>query len=98
MQVQFSGWEDPLEKQMATHSVFLPGKSHRQRSLGGYSPEGYKRVVPDSLNNNKAPSWLGGCSVSFPFNESNFLIFQKLQLSVAYVRSCVKEQNSLGEV
>ena len=36
---------------MATHSVFLPGKSHRQRSLGGYSPEGYKRVVPDSLNN-----------------------------------------------
>ena len=24
----------------ATHSVFLPGKSHRQRSLVGYSPGG----------------------------------------------------------
>ena len=28
----------PLEKSMATHSVFLPGESHGQRSLVGYSP------------------------------------------------------------
>ena len=27
---------------MATHSVFLPGKSHGQRSLVGYSPWGHK--------------------------------------------------------
>ena len=27
-------WEDPLEKGMATTLVFLPGKSHGQRSLG----------------------------------------------------------------
>ena len=27
------GQEDPLEEEMATHSVFLPGKSHGQRSL-----------------------------------------------------------------
>ena len=26
------GWEDPLEKEVAIHSVFLPGKSHGQRS------------------------------------------------------------------
>ena len=32
------GREDPLEEGMATHPVFLPGKSHRQRSLVGYSP------------------------------------------------------------
>ncbi|KAM7231060.1 hypothetical protein CapIbe_017505 [Capra ibex] len=36
------GQEDPLEKEMATHSVFLPGKSHGQRSLMGYSPWGCK--------------------------------------------------------
>ena len=30
--------EDPLEKEMATHSVFLPGKFSGQRSLAGYSP------------------------------------------------------------
>ena len=46
--VQSLGWEDTLEKEMATHSVFgvffffLPGKSHGQRSLVGYSPWGYK--------------------------------------------------------
>ena len=34
--------EDPLEKEMATHSSLLPGKSHGQRSLVGYSPWGRK--------------------------------------------------------
>ena len=36
------GWEDPLEKEMAIHSSILPGKSHGQRSLEGYSPWGRK--------------------------------------------------------
>ena len=34
------GQEDPLEKEMATHSSALAGKSHGQRSLIGYSPWG----------------------------------------------------------
>ena len=34
------GWEDPLENKMATLSVFLPGKSHGQRSLVAYNPGG----------------------------------------------------------
>ena len=35
--------EDPLEEGMATHSrLFLPGESHGQRSLVGYSPLGHK--------------------------------------------------------
>ena len=29
--VQSLGQEDPLEEEMATHSVFLSGKSHGQR-------------------------------------------------------------------
>ena len=32
-----------LEKEMATHSGILPGKSHERRSLVGYSPCGRKR-------------------------------------------------------
>ena len=36
--VQSLGWEDPLEKEMVTHSSILPGGSHGQRSLVGYSP------------------------------------------------------------
>ena len=31
-------WEDPLEKEMATHSSILSGEFHGQRSLVGYSP------------------------------------------------------------
>ena len=40
--VQLLGREDPLEKEMTTHSLFLPGESHGQRSLAGYSPWGCK--------------------------------------------------------
>ena len=36
------GQEDPLAKGMAAHAVFLPGESHGQRSLAGYSPWGCK--------------------------------------------------------
>ena len=43
-QIQSLGWEDPLEKEMA---VFLPGESHGQRSLVGYSPWGHKGVRHD---------------------------------------------------
>ena len=41
-QVRSLGWEDPLEKGMATHSSILAWRIHRQRSLVGYSPWGYK--------------------------------------------------------
>ena len=41
--VRSLGWEDPLEKEV----VFLPEKSHGQRSLVGYSPCGCKRVGHD---------------------------------------------------
>ena len=42
--VQSLGREDALEKEMATHSIFLPGKSHGQRNLAGYSPFCCRRV------------------------------------------------------
>ena len=42
--VQSLGQEDPLEKEMATHSVLLPWKSHEWRSLVGYSPRGQKEL------------------------------------------------------
>jgi len=41
-QIQSLGWEDPLEKEMATTPLFLPGESHGQRNLAGYSPRGLK--------------------------------------------------------
>ena len=43
-QVLSLGQEDPLEEGMATHSSILPGESHGQRSLAGYSPLGCKEL------------------------------------------------------
>ena len=45
--IQSLGQENPLEKEMATHSSILAGKSHGQSSLAGHSPGGCKRVRHD---------------------------------------------------
>ena len=36
--VQSLGWEDPWRRAWQPTPVFLPGESHGQRSLMGYSP------------------------------------------------------------
>ena len=57
MWVQSLGWEDSLEKEMATHStpVFLPAKSHRQRSLVGHNlaviQQQHRQLYSPSYNN-----------------------------------------------
>ena len=50
--VQSLDQEDPLKKEMQPTPLFLPGKSHGQRSLAGYSPGGCKRVQQDLAKNN----------------------------------------------
>ena len=41
--VRSLGWEDALEKRKWQPTpVFLPGKSQGQRSLAGYSPNGFR--------------------------------------------------------
>ena len=40
--VQSLGQDDPLEKEWQHNPIFLPGESHGQRSLVGYSPWGHK--------------------------------------------------------
>ena len=42
--VRSLGWEDPLEKEMVTHSSILAWKSHGWRSLVGYSSRGCKEL------------------------------------------------------
>ena len=53
MQVGSLDQEDPLDKEMATHSsilawkilwTFLPGKFHGQRILVGYNPQGREEL------------------------------------------------------
>ena len=42
--VRSLGQDDPLEKEMATHSSILPGRTYGQGSLAGYSPRGCKEL------------------------------------------------------
>ena len=60
------GWEDPLEKgvKWLPTPVFLPGESHGQRSLVGYSPWRRKELDTASLS----------LSFSFDTNSHLFLI------------------------
>ena len=53
MQVQSLGWEDALEKEMATCSSIIAWKFHGQRSLAGYSPWGCKESDTTKLINNR---------------------------------------------
>ena len=51
--VRSLAWEDPLEEGMQPTPIFLPGESHGQRSLVGYSPWGRKEWTQQSeLSNN----------------------------------------------
>ena len=45
--VQLLGWEDPLEKEMATHSIILAWKIPWTEEPGGLQPMGLQRVRHD---------------------------------------------------
>ena len=44
-QVQSLDWEDPWTREWLPTLVFLPGESHGQKSLAGYSPQPAKRQI-----------------------------------------------------
>ena len=57
MGVQSLGLEDPLEKEMATHSSILSWKiPWTERSLAGYSLWGHKRVGHDLVTEQQKQS------------------------------------------
>ena len=47
MQVRYLSQEDPLEKEMATHSNIFAWEINGQKSLVGYSPWGHKESRHD---------------------------------------------------
>ena len=47
--IQSLGQEDPLEEEKQTTWVFLPGESHGQRSLVGYSLKSCKELDTSDL-------------------------------------------------
>ena len=62
MQVWPPGWKIPWRRKWQSTSVFLPGESHRPRSLAGYSPWGLKESdTTEWLNDNKQLSKQYSC-------------------------------------
>ena len=65
MRVGSLGQEDPLEEAWPPTAVFLPGESHGQRGLAGYSPWGHKesdmteRLSTAQHSMAQIPGWLG---------------------------------------
>ena len=43
-QIRSLGWEDSMEKEIATHYSILAREFHGQMSLVGYSPWGHKEL------------------------------------------------------
>ena len=77
--IQSQGWEDALERKWQPTPEFLPGESHGQRSLAGYSPLGFKEmdtteVTSYTLKKKKIVNWLN-------FDTSEFLFLLHLPLS-----------------
>ena len=50
MQIQVLGWEDPLEKEMATHSSILACEILWTEEPGGLQSMGSQRVCHDLAN------------------------------------------------
>ena len=67
--VQSLGWEDALEKEMATHSSILSWEILWTEEPGGYSSWAHKRVRHD-LSDYTTHGWICGYFSSFSLTQS----------------------------
>ena len=54
--VQSLSWEDPLEKEMATHSSILPWRIPWKEDFGGLQPRGSQRAR-DRVTKQRQQEW-----------------------------------------
>ena len=69
------GRKIPWRRKWQPTPAFLPGKSHQQRSLAGYSPWGHKEPdMTERLNNTQfSPKWLRQFTLPPAMQEDSFL-------------------------
>ena len=70
--VRSLGWEDPWKRKWQSTQVFLPGKSHEERSLAGCSPGRWKESHTHfsdltTTNQKRYPMDAGHCKFTWIF-------------------------------
>ena len=98
MRVRPQGWEDPLQKGMASHSSTLAGESQGQRSLAGYSPRVARSWTQLSIEHNRQSTYwsvffLSSFSLAFIFPPFFFLNFLTALHSLWHPISSTRAQN-----
>ena len=86
MQFRSLGWEDHLEKGMATNSSILAGESHGQRSLVGYGPQGCKELDITEMTQHARVHNSHTCTL-LTYKSVIFSIFRVVQPSHHYLIS-----------
>ena len=71
-QVRSLGWEDPVEKEMATHSSTLAWKIPWTEERGSLQSMGMQRVGHDWTTSLRDPWWLRGYSVCLQWGRPRF--------------------------
>ena len=71
-------WKIPWSRKWHPTPVFLPGKSHGQRSLVGYSPWGHKRVghnlVTKTIQQHMDANWSEGLNCGILLGRNTFVL------------------------
>ena len=90
LRFQFLGWEDLWRRAWQLTLVFLPGESHGQRSLAGYSPLGRKELDMAEATQQHAHMAFTICLVSKQkshFREWPSMLFRTVCVVIAFVHS-----------
>ena len=87
--VQSLGQEDPLEKEMATHSSILAWKIHGWRSLVDYSPWGSKEL--DTTERLHFTSYIKDLA------DASFVFWGALSYRVRHLATILKRPHGKGE-
>ena len=91
-QIQSLGQADPLEKEMATYSSILAGKSHGQRSLVGYRPIGRKEL--DTAE--RLRGLLNHHTVKLNFSSEHFYKYEHMYVQMHVITTIIRIQNILS--
>ena len=77
------GWEDPWKRKWQSTPVFLPGKSHGQRSLVGYSPWGHKESdTTEATQHTNTQQWIRVPISPYPHQHSFLVLSDFLILAI----------------